>query len=93
MKDWKKFYGRIQSEAESTRFPAAMPERERVMAAHLKKLTADGRQVLFLCGAAHWGAIKRLLDDSQFRLSPSSGIVGGWDAFLFGAILIARWWR
>jgi hypothetical protein len=36
--------------------------RERAMAAQLRRLLDEGREVLFVCGAAHWSAITRLLD-------------------------------
>lgn len=36
--------------------------RERVMARHLARFIREGREVLFVCGAAHWHPISTLLD-------------------------------
>ena len=36
--------------------------RERVMARHLARFIREGREVLFVCGAAHWQPISTLLD-------------------------------
>lgn len=58
------FYLRIRKTAEKTRDPDLDDTRDRFMSRHLRKLLADGNKVLFVCGAAHWGPIKRMLSTS-----------------------------
>lgn len=63
-------FGRIRQGCEATRIESIDGRRERQMAAHLRKLVQADRQVLFVCGAAHWGPIRKLLRDPLFDEEP-----------------------
>lgn len=65
------FYARIRTAAEATRIECVDADRDRHMAGRLKQLLSSDQKVLFVCGAAHWGSIQRLLDDPSLEPRPA----------------------
>lgn len=57
------FHDRWRARWRSARIEPLDMIRERVMASHLARFVKEGREVLFVCGAAHWQPIADLLDD------------------------------
>lgn len=56
---------KIKCKAEETRNPTIDEPREKHMALKLDRLLEAGKRVLFVCGAAHWGKIHKLLEDPR----------------------------
>ncbi|MEQ1758610.1 MAG: hypothetical protein ABL986_09845 [Vicinamibacterales bacterium] len=57
------FHHRWEHAWHSGRVDPVDDRRERVMASHLARYIKEGREVLFVCGAAHWHAVTKLLDE------------------------------
>lgn len=56
------FYQRMEPSFQSARAPQVDERRERVMGSRLRRLLDEGKQVLFVCGAAHWKHVCEYLD-------------------------------
>ena len=72
------FYTRNRLAAESTRIEAIDSKRELHMAAYLKQLISMEKQVLFVCGAAHWSPIQNFLEEPclNYELPESESQLG-----------------
>ena len=78
------FYERVHVTAEATRVDDVDLERERHMAANLLRFVDQRKNVLFVCGAAHWDIVQRLLCDSNFRYEIDTQASDGADLFCAG---------
>jgi len=66
------FYARLEERLDAVRVVEVDARRERVMGSRLRGLLDEGKEVLFVCGAAHWKSLREYLDmgcppDSPFR--------------------------
>jgi len=59
------FYERIEESLQSGRDAEVDTQRELIMASHLRRFLDEGKDILFVCGAAHWKNIRRRLDEGR----------------------------
>jgi len=65
------FIGRLEAESHAARCLPVDAHREKVMGSRLRQFLDAGKEVLFVCGAAHWRSICEYLDSGvRERLEP-----------------------
>ena len=63
------YYARMEDQWQRSRVPED-EQRERLMGARLRVFLDEGKQVLCVCGAAHWKRIREYLDSGRRDLPP-----------------------
>jgi hypothetical protein len=67
------FYDRTEALWQPARMVPVDERRERVMGSHLRRYLNEGKEVLFVCGLAHWKSLREYLDTGVTEtFAPSS---------------------